>query len=445
MSVEKLAFDVDVSTQTIEEWRSGVGLPTDNHIRDLAEALSGTPGDCASFAMGLRLKVAVADTFNQLCDVCGRDRIDDMVEAFVLTARRIHWFETLAIHMEPEGAPGSQERILFETELRACVDHIVLGLWDVVIYGAACPTGEVLSSFLMKESEYCGEVAADFAVLSGDWTDRVVYWMRRLATVSDEATALQVRFGERLGPLNMSPEEFVDAALKGQMRMAGFDWKPGPEWQLFKVECPPDVKAMNRVLQAEVAASAGELDTAIEHLRHAAKHSPRDPAVHFRLGAHLGQVGKGVGRADIMEEGVLECRIAVQLDPEFGNARNEIAVILSNLGNYEEAEAAYAEAEPFHGSHAHHWYGRGLNYLALKKYQAAASSFKQAIALSKDGDHTHAKFWLAATLMAVGDTKAAKELGKKVHHLTGENPTEDWQNRLEGWTRMGLRHRGFAN
>lgn len=443
-SVEKLAQDVHVSTQTVEEWRGGGSLPTDKHIRDLAGALANTPVERATLGMLLRLRVAAADILGALTKLCGDERINDMVEAFVLTAQRVHWFETFVISDEARRRLPLDVIAKHHDFIARMPDLVMCQAWNILIYGAACPEGEFLvRKFLVKDSEHRPNVAADFVALTGDWVERVRYWMQYLGSVADGAAFLSHKFGESLGPLNMAPEAFVTAALEGQMNMAGFDWRPGSDWKWFEVELPPDGKAANRAGQADMAASVGDLNGAVEHLRHAVKHMPLDPALHFKLGTTLWQNGQRDGRLQMVEEGLAECQITVQLDPEFGNARNEIAVILSNMGRYGEAEAAYAEAEPYHGSHAHHWYGRGLNYLALRRYSAAASSFRKAISLSTNGDHIQAKFWLAATLMAIGDTKAAKELGKKVHHLTGEDPTNKWQERIEGWTRMGIRNREF--
>lgn len=438
-SVEKFAQDVGVSTQAVEGWRVDGRLPTGLHIETLAKALAKTPAERPRMEMSLRLAVAVVDVRDRLVLLCGQERIEDMIEAFVLTARLINTFMMMPLRMEPPPFLDLKKAVAWRDSWMRKPDEVAQRMWNVVVYGAGCPTGESLVPFLAHKAQFRQEVAADFMALPGDWVERTRYWMQHLGSIPDYAAYLKEHLADRMDRLPLSPEEFTAAWSSGQMRMAGFDWKPGPDWHWVTLELPPEAKAANRATQADRAASVGDLDGAIEHLRHAVKHKFDDPVLHFRLGAFLWQVGMQTGRPEMIEEGLLECHLAVQLDPQFGNARNEIAVILSNFTDrHEEAEAAFEAAEPYHGGHAHHWHCRANNYLALKRYEDAARAYQRAIDLSKDGDHTDAKFWLSVTLMALGRTKAAKELGRKVEHLTGRDPTADWREFIEMLTRSGF-------
>ena len=114
-------------------------------------------------------------------------------------------------------------------------------------------------------------------------------------------------------------------------------------------------------------------------------------------------------------------------------------MILANLRRHEEAEAAFAEAEPYHGQHAHHWFARATNYLALKRYEEARAGFEKAVEFTKDRANVLAMARLAATLMALGRKVEARRVGQRVHHLTGTDPTEIWEQVLDAiWKKWPL-------
>ncbi|HHK42362.1 MAG TPA: tetratricopeptide repeat protein, partial [Planctomycetaceae bacterium] len=295
----------------------------------------------------------------------------------------------------------------------------------------------MLCEVLGGVSSHQPDVAADFAVLPGDWTDRCRYWMQVLGSVEGGIK----HFKQHVQETNEFPPGFVNEFVRfipklidHSLRMADFDRLPGPDMQVFRVEdLPPEGKVANRVLQAERARSMGDFVTAVEHLRCAIQHVPSDAGVHFKLGAILGEKGALTGDMAAMEEALLELRVAVELDPDFGNARNEIGIVLSNMRRHEDAEAAFAEAEPYHGEHAHHWFTRGNNYIALKQYEAASAALEKAIELSKNHEHVEAQTMLSATLMALGQTRDARRIAKHVKHRVGFDPAEAWRQVLGIW------------
>lgn len=172
--------------------------------------------------------------------------------------------------------------------------------------------------------------------------------------------------------------------------------------------------------------------------------------VHFKLGATLGKLMSlghfwRLGRIpdrdpqaplaasvapdtdDLCNAALAACRRAIELDVEFGNARNEVGIILSNVGRHEEAEESFAEAEPYHGHHAHHWFCRGNNYIALERYEDAARALHRAMEFNRGGDHVDARIALAATYMALGRADKARSIGQPIASRLGKHPADHWR------------------
>lgn len=431
---ERFAEQLGVSAQTLAAWRRGgrKGLPEDAKIAKIARTLATERDTRATLELEIRVMVAAQDLHARLAHLCGRERVRDMLDAMLLTARLVNVFWTGPLHMD---APSLDLREI--VAWRDAKDEARAGmparLWNLIMHGAACPIGEAVCSVLAHIAMFRQEVAADFVALPGDWSDRTRYWMRLLGSVPGEIAYLK-HHAEKTGefPIELA-EEFAPAYVAGQLRMAEFDWHPGPDMQVFRVETPPIAKATNRVVQAERARSIGDLSAAVEHMRYAVRHEPTNALHHFKLGAQLAELGAFTRDMALMEEGLGELHVAVQLDPEFGNARNEIGIVLSNMRRHAEAEAAFVAAEAHHGAHAHHWLARGNNYLGLKQFEEARSAFVKAIELSKDGAHVEAKARLAATLMALGRGPEARKIAKEVKHLVGLDPAEEWKHLIDVW------------
>ena len=69
---------------------------------------------------------------------------------------------------------------------------------------------------------------------------------------------------------------------------------------------------------------------------------PQNPRAHTHLGSFLGMVGKNYGKRSLVDEGILECKIAAGFQPDWDNPAVEVGIILVNFG---EGEAALRELE----------------------------------------------------------------------------------------------------
>lgn len=433
-TVGQLAETVGVSEQAVEGWRSASSLPTSNHIEALAKALAGDDLPRVEAEYGLRVRVAIEQVLADLKNVIGERRLQDIVDAIKSTAREVENLHRKMLSVGPPPESPPPVRLKWGEMLRWVKGQMLRGVvWELPVHGARCPHGEATAMALAELAEWRPEASADFTVLARDWSPRITYWMSHVGSAAQAIEFAKIHVPSETGCSPEQAEKLARAVFEGTLALGNMFWEPSPEMEFIRVSPPPFGKAMNRVRQADVAASIGDHATAIEHLRHAVRHQPQDASMHFSLGCALWQSALKAGDLQTVEEALLECRVAVQLDPEFGNARNEIGVILSNLRRHDEAEHAFAEAEPYHGQNNHHWFGRGNNYLALGRLEDARAAFVKAIELTGDGQHVVAKARLAATLMALGRKREAHSLGRQVHHVTGYDPTEDWERGIAPW------------
>jgi hypothetical protein len=98
----------------------------------------------------------------------------------------------------------------------------------------------------------------------------------------------------------------ANAIVEGTLALGNMFWQPSPDMHFVQVSPDPFGKAMNRLNQAEVAESIGDHETAVEHLRHAVRHQPKDAALHFSLGCALWQAGMRRRDMTMVDEGLLE-------------------------------------------------------------------------------------------------------------------------------------------
>ena len=103
-------------------------------------------------------------------------------------------------------------------------------------------------------------------------------------------------------------------------------------------------------------------------------------ALHPTAEAHtfLGWTYHSKGR---IEEAIAECKLAIELDPDFGNPYNDIGAYLIELGRFDEAIPWLQQAiqarryEPRHFPH----YNLGRAYYGKELYGPAMKAFQEAL------------------------------------------------------------------
>ena len=434
-TIEGFAEEIDVSAEAVRGWRRGASYPSDTNIDRLA-ALVETPWTITH----LRCAIGIAAAREQLGGLVGTDVIDDMVDALTETARRVHesHAELFEIRQRPEmWSP------LAPIDAKASIEQARAAMVTVLLNGARSAPGKAICGWLAAHVAK-QDLAADFASLSlpTDWTQRASYWTWRLGSLR---RAVEFSLGAVSGGKATAADidRFTEGLRGAILRMANFDEPSSVEVLSSVPAAGPVGQAMHLAGVAAQLSSIGRLHDAADTLREAVRLAPDIAVLHFKLGATLGTLASH-GHPEHFDEALLECRVAVKLAPEEGNFRNEIGIILSNRRHHEEAEAAYAEAEPYFADHHHHWYARGNNYVALSRLEDARLAFTRGVGLSEPKPDIHCLRGLAACLMALAETvqpkaeagklrREARRVADRAVHLGADDPIIDWQDTLDIW------------
>ena len=85
-----------------------------------------------------------------------------------------------------------------------------------------------------------------------------------------------------------------------------------------------------------------KLQGSIDLRRNLATRFPQSSTAHYQLGSWLGMLGKNFGDRRLIDEGIVECKIAAGLQPDWDGPAVEPGIILVNIG---ESAAALRELE----------------------------------------------------------------------------------------------------
>ena len=143
-------------------------------------------------------------------------------------------------------------------------------------------------------------------------------------------------------------------------------------------------EALELLAEGNKCHAEGDIESAIEKYRRSIELHPTSDA-HTYLGWMLSFKGE-------IDEAIRQCKIAIELDPEFGNPYNDIGCYLLQRGEFDEAEKWLRRAltakryEPQHFPHIN----LGRIYVARQQYGSALKHFRRALDFApQDPNATH--------------------------------------------------------
>jgi Tfp pilus assembly protein PilF len=157
----------------------------------------------------------------------------------------------------------------------------------------------------------------------------------------------------------------------------------------------------------------GKLDEAIVEYRKAIELDPKYAGAHNNLGVALMGQGK-------LDEAIAEYRKAIELDSKYAGAHNNLGIALIRHGKLDQAIAEYRNAIELDPKYAPAHYNLGVAFRDQGKLDEAIASYRKAIELDAKYAPAHnALAWLLATCPETKfrDVKRSVELAKRAVEL----------------------------
>jgi Tfp pilus assembly protein PilF len=155
----------------------------------------------------------------------------------------------------------------------------------------------------------------------------------------------------------------------------------------------------------------GRIELALEELKAAVKADPKSPYFHKGLGVAWGRMADRCANAkcreNALKESVAAARKALELNPYYVDARNDLGTALLRSGKREEGrqELTTAFNDPTNPAPALTARNLGQSYLEERNYAEALNWFQTSV--SRDKNYTDAWLGLADTLAAQGRSDEA--------------------------------------
>lgn len=372
-----LADRLGASYTTVDNWLDGKTWPSRAYVSALARE-TGPPGsgpDVGKFEQELRRQLTFARLAELLAALTGRDAVTQMTGTAVRLAR------TLSASM---GFPLSREEHAGSVELR------------LLLFGALEDSAPILLWWLAKL-----ETDPDWTAVLLAAREPWQFHFEHMAAMHSRSSAAGLAqdildvVGDAaevdIEALVIIRRELAEANARGSI--PGGDTGPGPG----------DTRA---ILQDGIALR-----------RSLARRFPENPEAHYQLGSFLGMVGKNLGARKLVDEGIMECKIASQLLPDWDGPAVECGIMLANIGEYdaalrelEQAGAALPEATP------HLRFVTGYALLMLERYADALDQLEPVTEARPD--FASAQRYAARCAFMMGDmikgarhAKAGRQLG----------------------------------
>lgn len=194
----------------------------------------------------------------------------------------------------------------------------------------------------------------------------------------------------------------------------------------------PKDAALARTAMAAEFIKSGDLDAAQRSLASALKSEPKLPEANLMMGVLLQQEGSEPNQPKAEEY----FKRAIDLRPDYAQARNNYGVFLSGRKRYQEAYSQFQLASSTLGyaGRASALENLGSTALMLGKQAEAQQAFNQA--LQVDNDSVVARFELAGMLLQQNRIQAARSMYDSYLQLLGGQP----QNARSLWLGMRIAH-----
>ena len=171
-----------------------------------------------------------------------------------------------------------------------------------------------------------------------------------------------------------------------------------------------------RIAQGDPSLLAALPDTAISRRRAVVRDFPSSTQGHYELGSLLGKIAEFTGERELTDEGILECKIAAGLQPEWDAPAVEPAIILANCKAYEETLREVDWARTHLPSETPHLrFSAGYVLMMLSRHAEALQPFE--LILEVRPNYALAVLYAARCAFALGQMQKGIGLAKTARRL----------------------------
>ena len=413
---DQFAARAEVSYTTIDNWLDGKNRPSYRHIGNLARAVrsgrSESETQCA--AQAIRRQLTLSHLATLLSDLIGRDRVVELATATF----RFAWF--ISSELDLMNRPPVED--------------------DPSIELGALRSGltEPLSRALLRSLAYAQpdeRWRRDILTASMNWSVRFQLiaheasgWRSAAGLSQDLGDIPADQANENTGGEPSSFEDPADEELKRRLSESAYKAERSfldVTQQADRATNPRDVGGalLNAMLQM--------LESGIADRRDIVEKYPDSPKAHSELGSFLGMVGKKLSRRDLVDEGILECKISAGLRPGWDGPAVEPGIMLANIGEYGEAIFELTAAEKTLGEATPHLsFAMGYAQMMLKDHAEALERFERVV--EDQPDYALANLYAARCSFALGDKTKGIRYARIARRLGEPGEFNAWRDGAYG-------------
>ena len=335
-----LAARLEVWPTSVDNWLDGKNRPSPENVAALARELASRErgGDAAALEWSLNRQISLAAMADQMAAGIGRDKLIE------LTTKLAHFARALSQSAELPRILGGKPR------------GVVRNL--VMLGSAGGSAADLLSWLADREPDPDWRWTLLAAIRFWDPAFEAVSMMH---TGQRSAAGLAQDISDVTGIVTEEDQQ-INEALK---------WEAS--WHA-------DFAIAPRVDDEDLGFYLAKLQGSIDLRRSLVRRFPQNTLAHSHLGSFLGMVGKNLGERSFVDEGILECKIAAGLQPDWDNPAVEVGIILVNIGEgaaalreLEHAERNLPEPTP------HLRFVKGYVLMTLERYPEALQCLEAVI------------------------------------------------------------------
>ena len=380
---DQLAARMEVSPTSVDNWLDSRNWPDDWYVEPLARELA-RDGEVVSgsLAKELRRQFTLARLCEVLSGAVGRDEMISAIgTAFSIAGALSESVGPRVVSEKETNVPGF---MLFVMGSESPVTRRLLGTlaielpderWRSAVLAATMPWELAYGEMLWRKGD--SRIAA--AGLAQD------YWDVVGVTTSEEAIAVG---------------ESIRAELEEEMSSI---MPPGPQHH-----------------------SLSFLDDSLARRRRLVARFPDSPEAHYQLGSFLGMLGKNTGLQKLIDEGILECRIASGLCPTWDAPAVERGIILTNFGDHSAALGELEQVGDELPEFTPHWrFAMGYVLTMLERFPEGLKQLEAVIGANPG--YSLAYTYAAHCAFGMGDKVKGRKYAKQARRFGDSSAYDTWR------------------